>query len=263
MNRGLSKFSSMRVGRGWSDKARVIFYSLFRSRPGVWRLWSNIFGRKDWCIHVETPSGCTRLMFEPNEVMELTVVDELLFDGLYQLEQPFDVVVDCGAFRGISTIFLQDQAKAGTVVAFEPNPENVRVLQRRLQSALPTAKLFAGAVGHEDGVARFGGHGVGGKVGEGGVEVPVYRLAELDVLREAKSLLLKMDVEGAEREILPDLRPFLPRHCTILLETHSTESAARELLCPYEQDGFAVKKLRGRKDEESDVFFIDWEIKRT
>ena len=263
MSRVPSTLSSVRAGKGWSDKARVLFYSLFRSRPGVWRLCSGIFGRKDWLINVDTPSGGARLMFDPNEVLELTVVDELLFDGLYQLEEPFDVVVDCGAFRGISTIFLQDQAKAGTVVAFEPNPENFRVLQRRLQCAIPTAKLFAGAVGNAEGLARFSGHGVGGKVGEAGVEVPVFRLADLDVLREAKSLLLKMDVEGAEREIWPDLRQFLPRHCTILLETHSTESEARDLLRPYEQHGFSVKKLRGRKDEESDVVFIDWELKRT
>jgi hypothetical protein len=69
-------------------------------------------------------------------------------------------------------------------------------------------------------------------------------------------------VEGAEKDLLPALLPFLPRKCVILLETHYMEEQVRQILQIYEDSGFSVVLLRKREDSEAGVDFIDWELCR-
>lgn len=251
--------------RGFSlrDKLVIGLYSVIRFRPGAWSLLAKIAGSGDWCVRLRTPRGPARLVFDPLDPVELTVVDELLSGELYVVREPADVLVDCGAFRGISTIYLQDQLGARTVLAFEPQRDNFVILQRRLRNMPGTVRCENCAVGDRHGQVLFSGHGVGGQVGEEGASIGQIRLGDVKEIARAGSLLLKMDVEGAEETILPDLLPRLPPDCTIWVETHSTEGRARTLLDSCNAAGFEVSMIRARPDPESGVVFIDWKLRRS
>lgn len=250
--------------RGFSlrDKLAIGLYSVIRHRPGIWSLLAKVVGRGDWHLRLCTPRGAARLVFNPLDPVELTVVDELLFGELYVARRSADVLVDCGAFRGISTIYLQDQLGAETVIAFEPQRDNFVVLQRRLQELSGAVQCKNCAVGDEDKQVFFSGKGIGGAVGKEGSSIGQVRLANIEKIIRAGSLLLKMDVEGAEEVILPDILPFLPQRCVIWLETHFGEDRARELLAPYRAAGFEVSMMRSRPDLASDAVFIDWKLQR-
>lgn len=250
--------------RGFSlrDKLAICLYSAIRFRPGAWSLLAKVLGRGDWLLRLRTPQGAARLVFNPLDPVELIVVDELLFGELYVVRKSVDVLIDCGAFRGISTIYLQDQLGAGTVLAFEPQGENFFILQRRLQDLPGAIRCENCAVGDEDKQVFFSGHGVGGAVGKEGASIGQVRLADAGEIARADSLLLKMDVEGSEEMILPDILPHLPQRCVIWVETHFDEDRARELLAPYGAAGFEISMIRSRPDPESDVVFIDWELRR-
>lgn len=255
-------FSSMARGCTWRDKLVIAVVVLFRSRLGFWRLLSKVLGERDYVIRVATPRGPARLVFNPLCTSELTVVDELLPGDLYIVGQPAEVFVDCGAFRGISTIYLQDQVMAEHAVAYEPQAENFLILSRRLAKYLPEAEGVHAAVGTEDGQVLFSGGGVGGSISESGVAVRMVRLREVQLIKSGESLLLKMDIEGAEREVLPDLLPTLPRECSLFLETHLPPGPSEGLVGLFREAGFVVKECRRRKESDSDVLYIDWVLRR-
>lgn len=260
---------NLKTGRGWTftDKLKLFLYALIRKRPRVWGLLARMLGKGDWCITVKTPSAPARLVFDPLEPNELCVVDELLCGNVYLIDRTIaDTFVDCGAFRGISTIYLQDQARASTVEAYEPNDVNFAVLQRRLAKYYPDAKAVHAALGPSEGHALSSDDGISGKIRRGeSPETQIVRQLSLRAnpsIGRASSLLLKIDVEGEGQQILPELLGVLPMDCTMFLKTHGLEKAAQHLVRPYRKAGFDVSMRRIRKDRDSDGSSIDWDIVR-
>jgi FkbM family methyltransferase len=252
------------AARGWrfADRVAIVVLLLFRSRPGLWRMLARLIGERDYIITVATPSGPARLIFNPLHTSELTVVDELLPGDIYIAASRADHLIDCGAFRGISTIYLQDQVKAARVVAFEPQQENFAILARRLSEYCPEAVCVNAAVGAENASVLFEGGGVGGSVGAAGRSVRMVCLRDELTGSGAEGLLLKMDIEGAEREVLPDLLPVLPHECSLFVETHFPPGPSEALVGLFREAGFAVKECRRREESNSDVLFIDWALQR-
>jgi FkbM family methyltransferase len=252
------------AARGWrfADRVAIVVLLLFRSRPGFWRMVARLTGERDYIITVATPSGPARLIFNPLHTSELTVVDELLPGDIYIAASRADHFIDCGAFRGISTIYLQDQVQASRVSAYEPQHENFSVLKRRLAKYYPDAVCVNAAVGAENASVLFEGGGVGGSVGAEGRPVRMVRLSDELCGHSSARLLLKMDIEGAEREVLPVLLPTLPRECSLFLETHFPPDPSEALVGLFREAGFAVKECRRRKESNSDVLFIDWTLHR-
>jgi FkbM family methyltransferase len=255
----------MLAARGWrfADRVAIVVLLLFRSRPGFWRMVARMIGERDYVITVATPMGPARLVFNPLETSELTVVDELLPGDIYAAKSRAGHFLDCGAFRGISAIYLQDQVKATHVTAYEPQIDNFEILSRRLAKYLPDATCLNAAVGSLNGGVLFSGSGVGGSVSAEGNRIRLLRLRDEVPACDRAGLLLKMDIEGAEREVLPDLLPALPQECSFFLETHFPEEPTKALVDLCREAGFVARECRRREEDGSDVLFIDWELQRS
>ena len=262
MNKERSSLGVVKRGMTVFDIFKLCVYVWARYRPGFWSLVQRMRGETDWCITVKTPCGPARLVFNPRYTSELTVVDELLPGDIYMAQRKAAHFVDCGAFRGISAIYLQDQVKATHVTAFEPQEDNFEILSRRLAKYLPGATCVNAAVGPKNGEVMFSGGGVGGSVCAEGNLVRMLRLRD-EISASDAGLLLKMDIEGAEREVLPDLLPVLPQECLFFLETHFPEEPSKALVDLCREAGFAAKECRRREEDGSDVLFIDWELQRS
>lgn len=274
---------AMAVGwsRGWTLRDRIaaaLFclllspsLSVLKSRPRaralVARLWPVkwLFRFREglFTILVRTPTGPSRLVFDPLDDNECVVAEELLLEHIYLMPCRYSLFVDAGAFRGISTIFLQDQAQAQRVIAIEPGGKNYDELQRRLRTLLPEAGMHRAAVATAEGEANFSGEGIGGKLSGSGSKVKLLRIPDVAELRNAPDALIKMDIEGSETEVLPDLLPHLPAKCLIFLETHQAREEADSLVEMCRQKGFCVDCLRSRPDWHSDCLFIDWKLERS
>lgn len=240
----------------------IVAVLFFRSRPGFWRLLAKVVGPRDYVIIVRTTCGPARLVFDPLHTSELTVIDELLPGDIYMASHRVGRFLDCGAFRGISTIYIEDQVKSGHVTAFEPQTDNFAILARRLAKYLPHAQCVHAAVGLENGEVCFAGGGVGGAVGKEGRVVRMVRLRDQVAADESPRLLVKMDIEGSEREVLPDLLPVLPEECVLFLETHFPADLSEQIVQPLRDSGFTVVECRRRPDEVTDRLFIDWSLDR-
>jgi len=121
-----------------------------------------------------------------------------------------EVFADIGAFDGItSQEFARRQPGYKAIYVFEPNARNLEVARARLADD-PRVHLVAAAVGEREGVVRFAEAGSSSRItAEGGVEV---RVEPLDRFADVPFTFLKMDVEGAESQVLAGARRVIETH---------------------------------------------------
>lgn len=145
-----------------------------------------------------------------------------LMQGILSMLQPGDVVLDCGANVGDVCVPL---AETGAIVhAFEPDPYAIGQIAKRVKK-LPNVTLHQAAVGTTAGTiqlmraANFDDNPQGGSVKstvikggrnideDTGNMIDVELMSLPDIIRDlvkshGRIALLKMDIEGAELELL-------------------------------------------------------------
>jgi len=159
--------------------------------------------------------------FEPNEFAYL---DRILIPGF--------VFIDIGANEGLYTIFAAPRvAPTGLVIAVEPSPreqirlehniaineiENVRIVRQALGRQRGKAVLHVADSEH-NGQNTLGGFAYQGVTAVESIEV---ELIDLDTLMREQDVerldVIKMDVEGAELEVLLGAKATLQRFKPIL-----------------------------------------------
>jgi FkbM family methyltransferase len=134
-------------------------------------------------------------------------------------ETVFDLGANCGA-----SVFVFSKAvgPSGKVVAFEPDPLNREMLKRNVESlALGNVIVSANAVAGRSAKLRFNSEGSLGAalshvVSRAGlsetIEVDALTLADACAAVGAMPDFIKMDVEGAEEEVIEGARDWLRDH---------------------------------------------------
>lgn len=138
------------------------------------------------------------------------------------------VVVDIGANVGYYTrLFSRLVGKNGRVYAFEPDTEAFAYLKANT-AHLPNVKIFPAAVSARDGEAQFyhvpratQSHSL---VPIEGAEVQIVRTVTLDSVISEKIDFIKIDVEGAEKEVFDGMSRHLEQNPFVVFEYTSGES---------------------------------------
>jgi FkbM family methyltransferase len=196
-------------------------------------------------------AGGRRISLDLRGVTETMVFQEIFVDRIYPLDRVGfspDLVLDGGAFCGMFTLLALARFPTARFVAFEPHPRNFGRLQANLAQNHAPIEAINAALGTIAGTSQFDGEGFGGHLSDsahaGDITVAVHSLA--DTLRRLAPvrLVLKLDIEGAEREILPQVAPLLPRQTAIFLETHHEETEVAAYLAPLKALGFSEEIVR-------------------
>jgi FkbM family methyltransferase len=162
------------------------------------------------------------------------------------------VIYDIGANIGISSLFFGTRYPQATIYGFEPLPSNYEICSMNYQN-LNQARAFPWALGSSTGTATFefeANDNRGGRLaassatnsqsGRQSLAVEVFTVA--DVI-ETKHLeppeLVKIDVEGAEVEVLGGMGSYIGSIRAIHLETHGPELRA-QCLRWLQDNGFSV-----------------------
>jgi FkbM family methyltransferase len=161
---------------------------------------------------------------------------------------PAPRVLDCGANIGLTALWLQRRFPAARITAFEADPALAGMLQRNLAvNGASTVETIGAAVWSSAGTLRFRAEGadsgavdaVAADTPGPVLEVPAVRLRDW-IAREPIDLL-KLDVEGAELEILQDCADVFGNVAAMHLEVHDFDPARRLLphcLLQIERAGF-------------------------
>lgn len=158
---------------------------------------------------------------------------EVFLNGeyLFRSTDPNPLIVDGGSNIGISVLFFKYLYPDSTILAFEPNPVSCEILRRNIaDNGLKDVEVFEYALsGNEgDSVLYFGNETASftaslseSRGGKNTTAVQCKPLSSFLADRE-KIHLMKLDVEGAESEVLQELASSktLDRVEHILLEFH-------------------------------------------
>ncbi|MFI5335186.1 MAG: FkbM family methyltransferase [Opitutales bacterium] len=254
------------TGQHLTDQCTLALAGLARHRPFEGRSIYARLGRwltPDLAPRI-TAAGGQRIALDLSRLAEPIIFEEIFVDRTYPVEQvPFtpDLVIDCGAFCGMFTLLARARFTSARFIAFEPEPYNFSRLTRNLALNAAAVEAHAAAVGVADGTVSFSGSGFGGHIAAGAeagdITVPLVSLAGLLRRLQPQRLVLKMDVEGAEREILPDILPLLPPQTVIFIETHHEEEICQTYLQPCLNAGFGYKLIRNRMPKDMPALFIE------
>lgn len=160
-----------------------------------------------------------------------------------------DVVYDIGANVGFFTLLASKLVgPRGTVYALEPLPRNVSYLERHVSlNGRQNVRVLPIAAAAATGTARFGiahNPSQGGISERGELEVVTRSLDDLVATGTVPPTFLKIDVEGAESQVLEGAGRLLREsHPAILLSTHGWQQHERcsEMLKSY---GYTLTLLR-------------------
>jgi FkbM family methyltransferase len=191
--------------------------------------------------------------------------DKAVWTGTYEHEfasaivdhiRPGDICYDVGGYRGFMSGAMA-LAAASQVFVFEPHPTNQQALNRlcELNPALPV-RVIGVALGNNDGTGRLKimpQFSMAKLTASSFQEQATFvkeidvRICRIDTMVQANEIpvpdLLKIDVEGAELEVLMGAEQVLrKRKPYVFLEAHSSvlEQSCRDALSAF---GYALRRL--------------------
>ena len=150
-----------------------------------------------------------------------------VMDALAARLRKDDVVFDIGAYHGVWAVILARQARE--VVACEPNPGTFQVLTETIAvNGATNVRVSAVAIGAASGVADFWGTGSGASLHRGEHRVARTRVdvETLDTFADHLGSIpdvIKIDVEGAEQQVLSGARRCLGHARLVCIEVHFDE----------------------------------------
>ena len=151
---------------------------------------------------------------------------EIFLDQVYKIdlgEKP--VIIDCGANIGLSLLYFKRKHPDAHVIAFEPDNTNYDLISNNIKTyGLSNVDLRKEAVWSKNEVLHFKsvnslGSMITKEMGNDTYEVKAVRLK--DILPE-KVGLLKMDIEGAEYEVIKDIEDSLCNIDNMFIEYHGS-----------------------------------------
>jgi FkbM family methyltransferase len=152
------------------------------------------------------------------------------YSELLSLVDTGDAVIDCGANIGIfSLLAAQKVGPDGLVISVEPEPANFGMLLRNIGlNGFRNVTPVRAALHHTPGLTlAVHGGGVGAKVRpKGDRRVETVSLPSLLSPTSTRRTFIKMDIEGAEREVFedPGIGKVLQETTAIAIELHELRS---------------------------------------
>lgn len=242
-----------------SDLAKLILLGVARGHPfgsgdAIGRL-GKLFGQTI-VIRPRNLRGL-KAVINPRDLGHLISLEEVLVDCCYDLSLiPFqpEVVYDCGAHIGLFSLLAASWYPKAHIVAIEPNPANIVFIKAQLAINSVSITIENAAVSIRDGEGWFKWEcsnsgslqNADRRNSKGNVRVRTVKPHSLIGDSGKNALLLKLDIEGEELNILPELIPVLPTQCAIFFEVHGGEAAWNEFDSRLKNAGFQVRQTRER-----------------
>jgi FkbM family methyltransferase len=131
----------------------------------------------------------------------------------FKSAKPSPLIFDCGSNTGISILYFKIFHPGSRIIAFEPDPANFRLLKKNMeQNRFSDITLHHFALGTQEGFCRL----YNSQAGEGSMNSSIYAnnpepdfinvsMKKLSSFIDKEIDFMKMDVEGAEGEIIQEL----------------------------------------------------------
>lgn len=160
-------------------------------------------------------------------------IREIFMEEVYkQSLRRVPFIIDCGANIGLSIIYMKQLYPEARIIGFEPDERNFELLRKNIESlGYQNVNVRKEAVWIRDTELQFADTGsMSSRIEQSGTgktkAVKAVRLR--DLLTEPVDFL-KLDIEGAEYEVLKDIKDKLPLVKNMFLEYHGDFDQSAEL----------------------------------
>jgi FkbM family methyltransferase len=129
-------------------------------------------------------------------------------------------IIDCGSNIGVSILYFNQIFPQAKIIGFEPDPRIFNTLEINTSNLKNTdIKVLNSAIWHEKSSLNFSSDGSdGGTICDNG-DIKVNAIDLIPYLKQ-KVDFLKIDIEGAEHEVLPSIANYLKNVRNLFLELH-------------------------------------------
>jgi len=149
------------------------------------------------------------------------------------------LIVDCGAKIGLSALYFAKNWPSAHVVAAEPDPGNFELLRRNVAAHTNIQPVFA-AVGGEDGRTER----VPGDAPDAITGLSIESLIAMPPPPQVyQPFLIKIDIEGAEKDLFSCSRDWIDKFPILIIELHdwmlpgqATSRNFLEAIAPLDRD---------------------------
>jgi FkbM family methyltransferase len=152
--------------------------------------------------------------------------EEAFIRDFHHLDIDFDprLIVDCGANVGYVSVLFANAYPNARIIAIEPEDSNLKVLRLNAAS-YPSIKIVDAAVWNTQGSVRISNpqdqkDAFRVEAADGGGIRTVTIPGIMEMAGENRIDLLKLDIEGAEREIFSEPAPWLSQVAILMIELH-------------------------------------------
>jgi len=158
---------------------------------------------------------------------------EIFLDKIYSVKLPnHPYIIDCGANIGLSVIFMKKQYPDAEIIAFEPDSQNFELLTKNVEAgSYKNIDLRKQAVWIENTLVHFSSTGTTDShisvQNTGSAEVAAIRLKDL---LTRKIDFLKIDIEGAEYQVIKDIAEKLDLVENMFVEYHGSFEENKQFL---------------------------------
>jgi FkbM family methyltransferase len=158
-------------------------------------------------------------------------IDQILVRRLNDFipENDHPLILDCGANIGFSSLSYKRQFPNARIIAFEPDPEFAPLLKRNLErNGAGDVQIVDAATWVENGNAQWHCEGIDGshlsaETGETVKTITVHTVDLRDYLNVPVDLI-KMDIEGAEFEVINHIAGHLEQVKAMSIECHINQT---------------------------------------
>jgi FkbM family methyltransferase len=200
-----------------------IYLRWARRRFGAWFALRSLIGA--YFLNgglVRLPVFDAYVLIRP-KTSDVSVCEEILFKASYDvIDTPPEFIVDAGGHIGLATVYFAHRFPKAHIVVIEPDDANFALLERNTSRLTNVTRVKGGLWGNSaklriqnpDASPWAYNLTVGGNIE--GLTVP-------DIMRVAgreKIDVLKIDIEGAELEVLRTAAAWIDRVGAIMIELH-------------------------------------------
>ena len=161
---------------------------------------------------------------------------ELFGQEIYKFESKnkTPLIIDCGANIGMSVIYFKKLFPNAKIIAFEPDKKIFDYLKHNVESfEFKNVELINKGLWKEETTLKFFSEGADG--GRVAIENDTYNLIEIETVKLSNYIknndvdFLKIDIEGAETEVLVECQNELKNVKNIFIEYHSFSDSKQSL----------------------------------
>lgn len=159
---------------------------------------------------------------------DFAMFEQIFIEQQYQLplEIAAKTIIDLGANVGYASVYFANKFKNATIFALEPEQNNYTIAQQNT-NLYQNILLYKGAIWNTQETINVKDNGLGEagfmvESGEGVNTIKAYTVAEIMEIMKVQTIdILKIDVEGAEKEIFEtNFETWVPNTKIIIVETH-------------------------------------------